>query len=198
MRWLGYVLLVGVAGVSGGCDRPEMRAEGPPSQVVDSILPRGEVVRRFRQGLEPVKELEGGHESRDKLVADFLRAVGAHDTVALTSMAITRPEFAYLYYPTTPQSLPPYELEPGLMWHMLVRRSDRGLRRALATYGGRGLHLVSYDCGPEGSREGANSITGPCVMRVQDEGGKTISLQLFSQIIQRGERFKFLSYANKL
>ena len=180
------------------CDRPEMRAEVPPPRVVDSILTRDEALGRFRQGLPPVKVLEGGQESRDKLVAAFLRALGKRDTLALTSMAITRPEFAYGYYPTTPRSLPPYELEPGLMWHMLLQRSDRGLRRSLAAYGGRGLQLLSYDCGKEGSREGDNTISGPCVMRVRDERGRTISLRLFSQIIERGGRYKFLSYANKL
>lgn len=198
MRWLGYVLLVGVGGVCVGCDRPEMRAEDPPHEVVDSILTRGEVLRRFRQGLTPVKALGGGQESRDKLVAGLLRALGKRDTLALTSMAISRPEFAYLYYPTTPQSLSPYELEPGLMWHMLVQRSDRGLRRSLAAYGGRGLQLLSYDCGKEKSREGDNTISGPCVMRVRDERGRTMSLRLFSQIIERNGRYKFLSYANQL
>ncbi len=198
MRWLVYVLLAGVGCAAGSCDRPDMRAEGPPPRVVDSILTRDEALRRFRQGLPSVKTLEGGQESRDKLVASFIRALGKLDTLALASMAITRPEFAYVYYPTTPQSLPPYELEPGLMWHMLVQRSDRGLRRSLAAYGGRGLRLLSYDCGKAGSREGDNTISGPCVMRVRDERGRTISLRLFSQIIERDGRYKFLSYANKL
>ena len=197
MRWLVYVLLAGVGGAAVACDRPEMRAEAPPPGVVDSILTRDEALRRFREGLPPVEALDGGQESRDKLVAAFVRALGKRDTLAFTAMAITRPEFAYLYYPTTAQSLPPYELEPGLMWHMLVQRSDRGLRRSLVAYGGRGLQLLSYECGKEGSREGDNTITGPCVMRVRDERGRTISLRLFSQIIERGGHYKFLSYANK-
>jgi len=197
MRWLVYVLLAGVGSATAACDRPEMRAEGPPLQV-DSILSRDEALRRFRQGLAPAEVLEGGQESRDRLVAGFLRALGKRDALALTTMAITRPEFAYLYYPTTPQSLPPYELEPGLMWYMLLQRSDRGLRRSLTLYGGRELLLLSYDCGKEESREGHNTISGPCVMRVRDERGRTVSLRLFSQIIERGGRYKFVSYANKL
>lgn len=198
MRWLVYVLLAGVGGAAVACDRPEMRAEAPPPGVVDTILTRDEALRRYRQGLPPVEVLEGGQESRDKLVAAFLGALERRDTLALTSMAITRPEFAYLYYPTTPQGLPPYELEPGLMWHLLVQRSDRGLRRSLSIYGGRELHLLSYDCGKEESREGDNIISGPCVMRIRDERGKIVSLGLFSQIIERGGRYKFVSYANKL
>jgi len=198
MRWLVYVLLAGVEGAAVACDRPEMRAENPPVRVVDSILTRDEAVGRFRQGLPLVKVLEGGAESRDKLVAAFLGALARRDTLALGSMAITGPEFAYLYYPTAPQGLPPYELDPGLLWHMLLQRSDRGLRRSLAAYGGRQLQLLSYDCGTGASREGDNTISGPCVVRVRDEKGRTTSLRLFSQIMERGGRYKFLSYANKL
>ena len=198
MRWLVYVFLAGVGGAALACNRPEMRAEAPPPGAVDSILTRDEALRRFRESLPPVEVLEGGKESRSKLLAAFLGALGKRDTLALTSMAITAPEFAYLYYPTAPQGFPPYELEPGLMWHLLVQRSDRGLRRSLAVYGGRGLHLLSYDCGKEESREGDNTISGPCVMRVRDRRGRTVSLGLFSQIIERGGRYKFVSYANKL
>lgn len=198
MRWFVYVLLPAVAWSAAACDRPELRSEGPPAGVVDSILTRDEVLRRFRQGLSPVGVLENGKESRHQLVAAFLAAMGSRDTVALSSMAITRAEFAYLYYPTTAQGLPPYDLEPGLMWHLLVQRSDRGLRRSLAAYGGRRLRLLGYDCGKKESREGDNSISGPCVVRVRDPEGRIVSLGLISQIIERGGRYKFVSYANKL
>ena len=198
MRWFVYVLLAAVAGSAAACDRPEVRAERPPVGVVDSILTRDEALRRFREGLPPVSELEKGQESRDKLVAAFITALGSRDTVALSSMAITRAEFAHLYYPTTAQGLPPYELEPRLMWHLLVQRSDRGLRRSLALHGGQRLRLLSYDCDKEESREGDNTISGPCVVRVKDKGGKTVSLGLISQIIERGGRYKFVSYANRL
>jgi hypothetical protein len=198
MQWLVYVLLATVVGSAVACDRPEIRAEAPPRHPVDSILTGKEALRRFRQGLPPVTVLEGGQESRDSLVAGFLSALGSRDTLALTSMAVTRSEFAYLYYPTTPQRRPPYELEPGLMWHLLLQRSDRGLRRSLAAHGGQRLLLLSYDCGTEVSREGDNTIAGPCVMQVRDERGRTLSLRLVGQIIERGGRYKFLSYANKL
>lgn len=198
MQWMAYVLLAVVVGSAVACDRPEIRAEGPPLTRVDSVLTRDEALRRFRQGLPPVRELEGGRQSRDELVASFLAALEKHDTVALASLAVTRAEFARVYYPTTPQSLPPYALEPGLMWHMLVQRSDKGIRRALAAYGRQELQLVGYDCGKEVSREGNNTISGPCVMRVRNKRGGTMSLRLFSQIIERSGHYKFLSYANKL
>ena len=113
-------------------------------------------------------------------------------------MAVTPAEFAYLYYPTTPHGRPPYELEPGLMWHLLQQRSERGIRRALDVYGGRKLRLVSYDCGTASSREGENTVVGPCAVRLRDSNGESQSVRLLSQILERRGRYKVLSYANKL
>jgi hypothetical protein len=188
-------LLAGVA----ACGNPDARAELPASgRVVDSILPREEALRRFRGGLPPADSLTGGTESRDALVAAFVRALGAADTAAIAELAITRSEFAYLYYPTASEGLPPYDLEPGLMWFMLFEQSNQGIRRALQLHGGTPMPLVDYDCGTDHRREGENTVYGPCVVRWRGKNGDTVSARLFSQIIERGGRFKFLSYANKL
>jgi len=113
-------------------------------------------------------------------------------------MAVNRSEFAYLYYPTSPRAHPPYDLEPGLMWFLLVQQRDRGLSRALRLYGGTPISLVDYECAKESSKEGANVVSGPCTVRWQGKGGDTLSVRLFSQILERGGRFKFLSYGNQL
>ena len=127
-----------------------------------------------------------------------MSALARQDTTALARMVISREEFAWLYYPTTSQGLPPYDLEPALLWRMLVERSDRGVRRALQKFGGQKLHFVGYDCGSGSSREGDNTIWGPCTVRFTGPSGDSVSLRFFSQIIGRGGRYKFLSYANKL
>lgn len=188
-------LLAGIA----ACEGPDARAELPAAgKVVDSILPREEALRRFREGLPRADSLRGGAESRDALVAAFMGALGAADTASIAGMAITRSEFAYLYYPTASQGLPPYELEPGLMWFMLFEQSNDGIRRALQLYGGNPMPVVDYDCGTGHQREGENTVYGPCVVRWRDQKGDTVAARLFSQIVERGGRFKFLSYANKL
>lgn len=165
---------------------------------MDSILPREEALRRFRVGLPPVDSLRGGAESRADLVAAFMGALAAADTTALDRLALSRSEFGYLYYPTAAEGLPPYDLEPGLMWFMLFERSNRGIRLALRQYGGTKLSLVDYDCGTGPRQEGENTIHGPCLVRWRGPAGDTVSARLFSQIVERGGRFKFLSYANKL
>ena len=198
MRWImlaGTVLL----GVVAGCENPDAPAEASrPARAVDSLLPRDEAVRRFRVGLPPVDTLRAGAASRDALMASFIRALGAADTAALVDLAITQPEFAYLYYPTAARGLPPYDLEPGLMWFMLFEESNQGIRRALQAYGGTPARLLDYDCGAGALREGENRIYGPCTVRWRAERGDTISARLVSQILEREGKFKILSYANKL
>ena len=191
---LGVIVLVG-----GGCDGPDVRAaSATPGHVVDSALPREEMVRRFTEGLPRADSLGGGAESRDQLVAAFVRALAAADTAALQRMAVNRSEFAYLYYPTSPRSKPPYDLEPGLMWFLQVQQSDRGLTLALRRLGGFPMELVGYDCGRGASHEGENIVYGPCTVRWRREQGDTVAARLFTQILERDGRFKFLSYANQL
>ncbi len=80
---------------------------------VDSILPREEALRRFREGLRAPANLTPAASTRKELIAAFLHAVEVRDTAALRSLTLTREEFAYFYYPSTPTSMPPYGLGPG-------------------------------------------------------------------------------------
>jgi hypothetical protein len=181
------------------CESPDARADLPKTgRVVDSILPREEALRRFRDGLTPVDALAGGADSRDELVAAFARAIAAADTATMARLAVSRAEFAYLYYPTAVEGKPPYDLEPGLMWFILYERSNEGARKTLTRYGGHPMTLVDYDCGVSPHREGENTIYGPCTVRWKTEAGDMVSVRLVSKILERGGRFKFLSYANQL
>lgn len=196
---VNLMVLVLLLGGVAGCDGSDARA-APASagRVVDSALPREEALRRFREKLPPVDSLAGGTNNRDQLVAAYLRALAAADTAALLRLAVTRAEFAWLYYPTTPMGKPPYDLEPGLMWFFHTERSDEGLSKALQLYGGRPMSLLDYDCGAGASHEGENIVYGPCTVRWRSAEGDTLAVRLFNQILEREGRFKVLSYGNRL
>jgi hypothetical protein len=165
---------------------------------VDSIVPRDEALRRFQSESPRVERLQGGETSRDAVLAAYVRALATRDTAAIARLAIDRAEFAWLYYPTAPQGLPPYDVEPGLLWFLLSSRSDKGARRALTVYGGQRFKVLRQDCGQTGAREGGNTIWGPCTVRWIAENGDTGSTQLLGQIIERDGRYKVLSYSNGL
>lgn len=196
MGWKAAVLLGALAGTAMAC-RPARSTQEPLAKVVDSLISREEALARFRDGVPAVTALETGSPSPDALVRKVVLALGQQDTAGLAALALTRAEFAYLYYPTARQGLPPYSLDPSLMWHLLVQRSDRGIRRALALQGRTHLRAVGYECGARASHEGANRIWGPCEVRATNARGDTIRLGL-SQIIERDGQYKVLSYANQL
>jgi hypothetical protein len=181
----------------------ERRAEAPPAPEahpthVDSFIPRDEALRRFRRGLASVEGLKHGLPSRDALVQAFVRALERRDSTALGRLALSKAEFAYLFYPSSPQGLPPYDLNPDLMWFMLSLQSDKGVRRALTERGGRPLHAAGFRCDGKPSGQGENTVWGPCVLRRVTAQGDTIEERLFGPILDRRGRYKFVSYANKL
>jgi hypothetical protein len=164
---------------------------------VDSAIPIDEALRRFRRDLPKPEALRGGSVSREKLVRGFVRALEVRDTVALRRMVLKADEFAWLYYPSSPLSGPPYELPPGLMWFQLQGESEKGGSRLLAERAGRPLRYVDHVCAPT-RIEGQNRIHSHCELRHLTPAGDTVAERLFGLIIERNGSHKFVSYANRL
>jgi len=194
-RYATIALALTIAAATTGCDRTP-RADA--SNVVDSVVPREEALRRFQSGLARTDSLSGGAPSRDALVREFLRALEARDTAALRTLLMTKAEYAWLYYPTNPQGLPPYDLSPALYWFMIEGRSAQGLSQALEARGGQKLRYAGYTCDAGFSSEGENRVYGPCLVRRVQAPGDTVAERLFGPILERDGRFKFVSYANRL
>jgi hypothetical protein len=173
-------------------------AQRTGSTAVDSALTRDVALARFRACCGQVDSLAGGEPAREALIRRFVRALEARDTASLRALLVTRAEFAWLYYETTPQSRPPYSLSPALLWFMLEGNSGKGLGRALSEFGGRPLGYAGYECDEIAHREGPNTIVGPCAIRRIGPEGDTLRVRLFGLLMERDGRWKFLSYANTL
>ena len=192
-----------------GCNNGDQSAGGgtahaasvPPAAggVVDSALPAGEALRRFRADLrEHPTVLTEAARSRDGLVQRFVRALEARDTAALRGMVLSRAEFAYLYYPSSRFSTEPYQLPPQTLWSLLQGNSEKGAQRALERRAGHPLRYVGYRCEPEPERQGENRFWNECTIRRVAAPRDTVSERLFGSIMERGGRYKFVSYANRL
>ncbi len=112
-------------------------------------------------------------------------------------MLVNRDEFAWLYYPTSKQGLPPYDLSPALMWFMLEGGSRKDLSRLLQERGGKPLHVVGYTCDPQSNTEGENTLWGPCVLKRVPAPRDTVEERLFGLVVERGGEWKFLSYKGR-
>ena len=164
---------------------------------VDSAIPIDEALRRFRQELAIPEGFRGGFGSREKLIRGFVRALEARDTAALRQMVLRADEFAWLYYPSSPLSRPPYELAPALMWFQIQGESERGASRLLAERSGHALGYAGHICAPP-RVEGKNRIHSHCELRRVSPAGDTLSERLFGLIVEREGSYKFVSYANRL
>lgn len=173
-------------------------AEPPAGGAVDSVIPRDTLLARFRKGTTEVTAFSGGATSRDALVAAWARAMRTGDLAAFPTLALTKDEFAWLYYPTNPQGLPPYDLAPALMWFMLEGQSRKGLGRALEERGGPSFRYVDYRCTADSSQQGENTVWGPCEIRRLQAAGDTVTERLFGLIVRRGGVYKFVGYQNRL
>jgi hypothetical protein len=170
---------------------------GPASaQVVDSLLPMEEELRRFRADLPAPAALSGGERSRDRLVRRFVTALETRDSAALRAMLITKAEFAHLYFPVSEYTKPPYRQKPSLVWFRMTAVSEQGLSRALARDGGSPLRFQGYRCETTPTRRGPNRLWQGCRLRVGG-GGTVRERRLFGTIIERGGHFKFLTYATE-
>lgn len=198
----GAIALVASAWTAGGHQPPaDARSTTAAAQPgvsvgpVDSLLAMPELLRRFRSGLAPVSSLANGAASRDELVALFISAVERNDTMALARLAVSRAEYAYLYFPSSPYMGRPYGLPPDVAWMLSTAASEKGINRVLGRLGGHRLEYSGYDCAGE-SREGSNRFWRDCRTDYTHPGDGRVSRRLFGTIIEHGGAYKFLTYAN--
>lgn len=190
--------------VAAGCDRPAVAGGRSPADIpaagmkIDSILPPGEALRRFQSELPAVTELRDGPRGRDEIVSRFISAVERADTAAFESLALSKAEYGFLYYPSSVYSRKPYELPPDIAWLLNEQNGQKGATRVLRRLGGRGLHFGGYTCGAT-AREGENAFWRDCEVEYVDPAtSRQVKRKLFGTIMERGGRYKFLSYANDL
>lgn len=184
------------AGESG---RARDRDGATGTGVVDSILPIPELLARFRAATaDTPTTLTGGATSPEGLARALLTALTRRDTLAVRALAVSRGEFAWLYYPHSKFTAPPYALGPQLVWIPLVAASDKGAGRLLERYGGRRLRFEAIICPDSASREGPNTITTGCRVRFAVGDSAARELRLFSSLLSRDGHYKFLTYTNDL
>ena len=206
-RGVGVVAAVLSLGLLGAaCDgRSSAQVDGSPLAErdrqpvhVDSVFPIDEEIRRFRVGLTEATELTEGASSPEGLADLFIQRLAAGDTLGLASLALSREEFAWLYYPHTMYTTPPYELSPALVWFQLQNRSSRGLNRALQRYAGEELHYTGIRCPDEGEAFGEGWIRHGCAVLGRLPDDTEVEERLFGSILELSGRYKLVGFSNEL
>jgi hypothetical protein len=156
-----------------------------------------EALALFREGLPVVTGLAHGEGSLEALIRRVVLAIDRRDTNVVRALAVTRAEFAYLYYPKSPYVRPPTRQEAPLAWFLLIEGSQKGITRAFNRYGGRRLGYAGYSCA-HSRKDSELTAWSACLVRFTIGPGDTLTTRLFGGVIERGGRYKILSYANDL
>jgi hypothetical protein len=194
------IIVVAIALLSN-CDRPASSSERGAVRrsettrtgaIIDSALPPGESMRRFRVGLDSPAHFDGP-SSRDALVQRFFAALRRGDRAALRMLAMNRAEFAYLVFPRSRWSKPPYNQPPDIEWLLLSNNSESGLTRLTRRAGN--FTLLSYTCRQPAEMDGPVKFWPGCLVRLR-ENGQVREMKLFGSIMELDGRFKLRDFNN--
>jgi hypothetical protein len=138
--------------------------------------------------------LKSGAQTRDALVEEFITSLEQADTARLRELALTAGEFIDLYYPASIFARAPYKQSPELRWLLLQQQSEKGLNRLLQRFGGQVAGFQGYRCAVQ-QTEANSTISDRCTV---EWAAHREPVRLFSTIIERDSRFKFVSFANDM
>jgi hypothetical protein len=193
------ILLLFLALAVAGCrDTPPVAAAQESTGTFTADSTRARELAEFRAGLTEVTELTHGAGSLDSLAREIVAALVTQDRARLDQLALTRQEFAWLYYPTTPQSRPPYDLDPATMWLTTEAQSGKGLGRAMERLQGTPVVFEGIVCEGTVSVEGENRVRGPCTITLGGSKAVAGEGRLFGLVIERHGQWKVVSYTNRL
>lgn len=190
-------LLFGAACVDRPAGEPRPAAAATPAGEGGSLVSLDSALVLFRRGLEPAAALGDAESSIDGVIARLATSLAESDTNALRALVMSRREFAYLYYPTSPYMRAPTKQEPGLAWFLHLQNSQKGATRLMNRYGGTPFRLVGNECTGPTRFEGENVLWDDCTQTIA-RAADTVRIRLIAGIIERGGRFKVLSYGNDL
>ncbi|HEX6368306.1 MAG TPA: hypothetical protein VF006_05205 [Longimicrobium sp.] len=191
IRWIALAVAVML---SAGCRDAAPSAEA--AVTVDSIRPPAEALSRFREGLPIADSLSGGAPSRDALVARFVDAVARQDTATVRALVLDRAEYGWIYFPSLQRMNPATNMQPQVMWMLHAQESEKGITRVMRRLGGGQARFGGYACEAAPRVEGANRYWDACTVDTMSSDGEKATLKLFGSVVERGGRWKIVSYAN--
>ncbi|MEP6780258.1 MAG: hypothetical protein ABJC26_10235 [Gemmatimonadaceae bacterium] len=188
---IGLFLLLASTGCKEQPSPAPATIAAPAATASDSQYTTAAMIARFRKNVpaHPAKMGDGATNNRDSLVAHYVHALAANDKPAFAAMRINVSEYAWLYYLDMPQSKPPYELDPDILWMQLNAQSDKGLGRLSDRIKARPFGFKRYSC------DAPQKLETVTLHRCQMVGA---DLTVRFSIIERDGLFKFTSYANDL
>ena len=84
-----------------------------------------------------------------------------------------------------------------MIWRTIENPSQSGFIRLIRRSGQIPTKLFDYSCTGKTETQGKNRFISGCILRVIDKKGETTSHRYFGSIIERGGKYKIVSYRNE-
>lgn len=133
-------------------------------------------------------------DSSEALAQAFLKALEEEDVEALRAFALTKEEFRHYVWPQLPSSRPENGVPFDYGWADLHQKSDNSLRRTYALYEGKRLEFLSIRFDDETTDYGTFLVHRDARVKVRDDKGRELWLDLFGSVIEWEGKFKLFSY----
>lgn len=143
---------------------------------------------------KPESQLTNAQGSPEEVCQAALDALAANDPLALDALRLSRFEHDSILVPEMPigrDSTGRKDLE--LAWYMLDQRCTKGVRRAIADYGGQRYELISVRFTRPAERHGPLTVHRGTEVWVRDANGDELILGIFGSILQQDGLFKLVS-----
>lgn len=123
-----------------------------------------------------------------------LDALASNDTTGIHALRLSRFEHDSVLVPNMPIGKTPTSMKDlELAWYMLDQNNQKGIRRALADYGGRRLKVISVRFTKPDEHYGPLVVHKGTEVTVRDEAGAEFVMPIFGSILEEGGRFKIVS-----
>ncbi len=139
--------------------------------------------------------LSNTQDSLDALGRHFIEVLARGDRDELASFVVQKEEFAECVYPALPASQPGSNLSVDFVWNQSYLRDLAGLAKTM-DYAGRKYEYVGLRF-TDGTKDyGTFTIHRDGRIRVKDEAGKELEMNLFGSVIETCGKFKIYSFAH--
>ncbi len=133
-------------------------------------------------------------DSPEAIGQAVIEALNRGDAAGLHRLRVGRDDYLSWLWPTFPSSRPPYNFPPDFAWSNLNKQCAIGVEKWIRRYGNMNLTLVDIRFEhPTEKYRGFRLLRGT-VLTVQTTDGKKVELRLLGSVVEKGARYKLMSY----
>jgi hypothetical protein len=139
-------------------------------------------------------KLAGSRTSVERLFTDFLDALEKGDEEAIRQLALTKEQFSQFIWPELPASAPHTNLNVDFVWNQMHMHSLADLSGTLFRNKGKKYDLVGYRFVDEMEDYRQYKVHRDARLKVVDEDGEELELNLFGSVLEMDDEFKIFSF----